>query len=155
MLNYSKLINWVFYLIFAKSPPPDYNKYSVYLDMSIVAMSYTRTLGHHQINSQVNQTKARTPIDYIIYLVVIFGPLSNLPQLYNIRVLGESDWVSALSWGIFALISCSWMCYGIVHRDKPLIIMNSVLIVIQSTIVLWVIISLLSAYWLIRHHYYY
>gem|GEM_PF-2826776 len=59
--------------------------------MSIVAMSYTHFLNHHQFNPHVSQYKARTRIDYVIYVVVLFGPLSNLPQLYNIRVLGESD----------------------------------------------------------------
>lgn len=73
-------------------------------------------------------------IDRLIYVVVIFGPIMNLPQLLKIWMYKDATGVSALSWSAFSIGSLIWLLYGIAHRDKPIIYMNTALMVIQALI---------------------
>lgn len=81
--------------------------------------------------STLSNTKG---IDKLIYLVVIGGPIMNLPQLLKIWIEKDSSGVSILSWVAFAIGSCIWLIYGIAHKDKPIIFMNSALMVVQIAI---------------------
>ena len=74
-------------------------------------------------------------MDHLIYGVVIIGPIMNLPQLFQIWLKKNAQGVSAVSWASFALFSFIWLIYGLLHKDKPLIYMNTALIVIQIFIV--------------------
>jgi MtN3 and saliva related transmembrane protein len=76
----------------------------------------------------------RRVIDRLIYVVVIGGPLMNVPQLYKIIIHKNAMGVSAISWMAFAIGSLLWLSYGIVHRDKPIICMNAVLVIMQTLI---------------------
>ena len=71
----------------------------------------------------------------MIYGVVIIGPLMNLPQLFQIWINKNAGSVSVITWFSFALFSFIWLAYGILHKEKPLIIMNSALVIIQFSIV--------------------
>jgi len=82
-----------------------------------------------------NKKKIEGTVDHLIYGVVIIGPLMNLPQLFQIWIKKNAAGVSVISWASFALFSVIWMIYGIIHKEKPLIIMNTALIVIQGLIV--------------------
>ena len=70
--------------------------------------------------------------DKFIYVIVIIGPLSNVPQLLKIWTEKSSSGVSSVSWLFFSIVSLSWLVYGVLHKDKHLIIMNSALVVIQG-----------------------
>ena len=78
--------------------------------------------------------------DKIIYVVVIFAPIANLPQLFKILMEKNASGVSPISWIFFSLISITWLIYGILHKDKHILIMNAILIVIQTLIAISAII---------------
>jgi len=82
------------------------------------------------------KNKIKGTVDHLIYGVVIIGPVMNLPQLLQIWIKKNAAGVSTISWASFALFSFIWLLYGIYHKEKPLIIMNSALIVIQGSIVI-------------------
>lgn len=88
---------------------------------------------NHFIRSKKTK-RVRGTIDHLIYGVVIIGPMTNLPQLFQIWVKKNAGSVSVISWSSFALLSFVWLIYGIVHKEKPLILMNAALVIIQATI---------------------
>ena len=74
------------------------------------------------------------PIDKFIYIAVIIGPIMNLPQLFKIFYYQDASGVSFVSWLSFSIISLIWLVYGIVHKNKPILIMNFFLMIIQALI---------------------
>lgn len=78
--------------------------------------------------------------DKFMYIIVIIAPLTNLPQLLSIWISKDASGVSPISWFSFALISIVWFVYGILHKDKRIIIMNILLMFFQLLIALGAII---------------
>jgi len=78
--------------------------------------------------------------DNFIYIVAIFGPFFNLPQAYKILTEKSSAGVSVFSWVAFAIISFLWLIYGIIHKDKHLIILYSTLILTQLIVIVMALI---------------
>lgn len=72
--------------------------------------------------------------DKIIYLAVIAAPIMNIPQLWKIWSERSASGVSIISWAAFSLISVMWLIYGILHKEKPVIVMNLALIFLQLSI---------------------
>jgi len=58
----------------------------------------------------------------------------NLPQLFKIWLHKDASGVSFISWMSFSVFSLIWLMYGILHKDKPIILMNLALVVIQALI---------------------
>ena len=84
--------------------------------------------------------KLRRVYDYFMYGVAILGPLSNLPQLFTIWTQKNAGEVSLGSWISYIFISLAWFGYGILHKEKPIIIMNIFLIITQALVVAGIII---------------
>lgn len=63
----------------------------------------------------------------------------NLPQLFKIWLQKDATGVSFISWASFSIFSLAWLVYGILHREKPIIFMNLLLMVIQALIATGVI----------------
>ena len=75
--------------------------------------------------------KFKRSYDKTMLLVSVIAPLGNLPQLVKIWINQHASGVSILSWVIFAIFSFMWFIYGILHKDKPIIIMNAFLVLLQ------------------------
>jgi uncharacterized protein with PQ loop repeat len=60
--------------------------------------------------------------DRIIYVVAILGPLTTLPQIIKIWNERNADGVAASTWCAFLFFNTFWITYGILHREKPIII---------------------------------
>lgn len=108
---------------------------------------YNKGLHHYHIRKRVHlkhepyphPNKLKRIYDKIIYVVVILCPIMNLPQLLKVWLEKDASGVSAISWIGFSFISLTWLIYGILHRDKHILVMNAFLIVIQAFIAVGVI----------------
>lgn len=97
---------------------------------------------HLSLRKRIHQKKEKFPskkppvriMDMLIYSTVILSPLLNLPQLFKIWIQNNAQGVSVISWFGFSIISIIWLLYGIVHKEKPIIMLNSLLIGIQILI---------------------
>jgi uncharacterized protein with PQ loop repeat len=76
---------------------------------------------HRRINKTVHRT-----LDLIVSAIAVVSPIFTLPQVYLIYSTHSSQGVSVFSWIAYTLTSGVWLYYGLVHREKPIII-NSVL----------------------------
>jgi len=79
-------------------------------------------------------------IDYAIYFFAIFAPMMTIPQIYKIWSTGNAAGVSAVSWGAFMINGMFWTSYGIVHKDKPIIITNILWVILNFSVMLGAII---------------
>jgi uncharacterized protein with PQ loop repeat len=89
-------------------------------------MVQTKGLHHLHKRKRSNQlkkaTKAQKIMDRIIYIVGIIGPLFLLPQVLKIWIYKDASGVSAISFAALGLVSALWIPYGIMHKEKPIII---------------------------------
>jgi len=73
-------------------------------------------------------------LDTIVYVVGIAGPILTIPQVWDIYVGQNAAGVSALSWGAYTLFTIPWLTYGIVHRERVLIVNNILWLVLNSLV---------------------
>ncbi len=106
----------------------------------------TRAKGFHHLHIRKRMYQKHEPyphpdklkrmFDKFIYVIVILGPIVNLPQLFKIWVYQNATGVSLVSWAGFSVISMFWLVYGLLHKEKPIILMNVALMIVQAMIAL-------------------
>ena len=74
-------------------------------------------------------------IDKAIYPIGIIGPLSILPQLFSIWSQRSAVGLSFFTWFTGVVIALFWVTYGVVHKEKPIIISSTLSMFIQLGIV--------------------
>lgn len=80
--------------------------------------------------------KLKRYFDEAIYVVAILGPVTNIPQFLKVWIYKDASGVSLISWTGFSILSVVWLVYGILHKEKPIIITNIFLIWINAAIAL-------------------
>lgn len=78
-------------------------------------------------------------MDRMAYLMGIVTVLVNIPQLVAIWTSPDTQGVSLISWIGFFLGSCFWVIYGLLHKERPIIVMNAALMVVQGCIVIGIL----------------
>jgi uncharacterized protein with PQ loop repeat len=68
------------------------------------------------------------------WLAAVVGVASVIPQFRRARSIGV-DGVSLATWSLFALLGCFWIAYGVVEHSIQLILLSSILLPLQLTII--------------------
>ena len=79
-------------------------------------------------------TKKKKFIEKAAYVVALAGPLSSIPQMWEIWMDRNAAGVSFVTWTLFLVTSLVWLSYAIVQRDRPLIVSNSLWVVVEAII---------------------
>ena len=74
-------------------------------------------------------------LDKSIYFVAITGPIMTIPQLSKIWIEQSAAGVSMITWIAYLVTAIFWLLYGIVHKEKPIIITNTLWIVLDSAVI--------------------
>ena len=96
-------------------------------------------LQHYHLRKRIYQKHEPYPhpdkfkrfYDKFIYLIVIIAPIANIPQLIAVWIDKNASGVSALSWFTFSGVSLCWFVYGVLHKDRHIILMNIALVITQ------------------------
>ncbi len=78
-------------------------------------------------------------LDKAIYIVGIFGLVMTIPQILRIYLEQNVSGISILTWVAYLIMSMTWVAYGIVHKEKPLVITYSLWVIMKSIIIFGVI----------------
>ncbi|MFW6285970.1 MAG: hypothetical protein ACOC16_02255 [Nanoarchaeota archaeon] len=79
-------------------------------------------------------------IEKLAYIAGIASPIVTLPQLIQIWIFKDASGISLITWISYLLIVVIMTLYGIIHKEKPLIIMYGSLIMIDLLIIIGAII---------------
>ncbi|MBW2981031.1 hypothetical protein KY360_06465 [Candidatus Woesearchaeota archaeon] len=74
-------------------------------------------------------------LDNMLLVVAVIGPLVNLPQVIKIFSLKNATGVSAVTFSLFALFDIPWIVYGLVHKQKPIIISYTLWLITNLVVV--------------------
>lgn len=92
-------------------------------------------MNHNNIGYlRFREKKIKRFFDGIMYFVIAFGVAMNLPQIIEIYTNKNAAGVSSVSWLGFTCVSIIWFSYGMVHKDKAIMLNSSLLIVMQSVV---------------------
>ncbi len=61
-------------------------------------------------------------LDKIVLAAGVLGPVMTLPQIMLIYGMKSAAGLSLISWGLYAFFDVFWIIYGIVHRERPIMI---------------------------------
>lgn len=79
-------------------------------------------------------------VDAIMYVVGIVGPFVSIPQLIEIYGKGNAQGISVITWIGYCVLTALWLLYGLVHREKPIIITQALWLIVNVAIVVGAII---------------
>ncbi len=97
--------------------------------------------GHilHHIFRRKNKL-LRKEIDHIIYVVAFIGPIMTIPQIFKVWVEQNPSGVSLLTWSTYTITAFFWGVYGVVHKDKPLMLSSLLWILFDALIVIGILV---------------
>jgi uncharacterized protein with PQ loop repeat len=90
--------------------------------------------------NQMNEGKMTVFLERLMIFVAVVGPFANLPQLLKIWIKKKTNGVSMVSWILFSILSLVWLIYGIVKKDKYIIITFGITLILQLLIVIGTVI---------------
>lgn len=89
-----------------------------------------------QIPSEVIlNNKFREFVNHFIYVVGFFSIIILLPQLLQILISKKAEGVSLLTWIGFFISSSFWLFYGIIHKEKPIILTNTFALAVDALVI--------------------
>lgn len=83
-----------------------------------------------------NLTKA---IDKFIYIIALFGPIMTLPQIINVWKNQDVSSLSIRTWWAYLVSPSFRLIYGLLHKEKPLIISQTLRLLANGSIFIWVL----------------
>ena len=84
----------------------------------------------HQVKIQLSSI-----VDKGIYVIAALGPLSAFDQVWQIWATGNKSGVSLVMWLSWIPGAIFWLTYGLLHRDKPIILTQTLWLIMQIAIV--------------------
>jgi uncharacterized protein with PQ loop repeat len=106
----------------------------------------THGLHHHHKKKRVRRKEKKLPknkwkatLDKWIYILGLFGPIMTIPQITKIWVDQNAAGVSVVSWSAYLVSAVIWLFYGIFHKEKPIVFIYSIWIVMEIAVVVGVL----------------
>lgn len=75
-------------------------------------------------------------LDDLIMVIAVVFPLTTLPQIFEIWVNKNAEIISLFTWSSWLVFSIPLIIYGIVHKEKPIIVMYSLWILMHSLVII-------------------
>jgi len=90
---------------------------------------------NYHLHQHIKKKKKLSVFDVIVVIASFMYPLSGIPQVIQI-FQGTTDGVSLISWVGFLTFASIFLIYGLKHRVTPMIIANSIWIVVDSLVII-------------------
>ena len=84
--------------------------------------------------------KFKKRVDEFAYISGVLTPIFTIPQLLEIWIGQTTEGVSSVTWVSYLMLSLFWTFYGIVHKEKPIIVMYASQAFVQIFIIVGIVI---------------
>ncbi|AJF60297.1 MAG: hypothetical protein J4224_01225 [Candidatus Diapherotrites archaeon] len=95
---------------------------------------------HENLEPYPHPEKWKRRMDKAIYAVGIAGPLLAIPQALEVWVEKNVAGISLITWVGWLFLAFFWISYGVMHKEKPIIITYSAWVLINLFIIAGVIV---------------
>lgn len=104
----------------------------------------TEGLHHAHIRKRIHQRHEEFPhpnkfkrfMDKAIFAIGLIGPIMTIPQLLTIWLTHSASGISLVTWCAYCFTAFFWLMYGILHKEKPIIITYSAFLIVDLLVVL-------------------
>lgn len=93
---------------------------------------------HHRRKIDARQGVLST-FNSCMYLVALISPVMTVPQFVLVWAHRQTAGLSLATWSAYTLASLLWLAYGLMQRQKPLVLSQALLLVLDFSIVLGVV----------------
>jgi len=93
-----------------------------------------------EFQKHIQKKKKITVFDTVVIIASFLYPLSSIPQAIQI-FHGSTDGVSIYSWVSFVVFAAIFLTYGLKHRIVPMIITNSLWVVMDSIVIVGLLLN--------------
>ena len=90
---------------------------------------------------KVDKRREHKTFDRLTYVTGILLPILTIPQAYSVLVDKSTDGVSLVTWSFYLLSSTLFAIYGIVHKEKLLMVTYIPFVVVEAAIVIGILIN--------------
>ena len=77
---------------------------------------------HKKFEKYPHPDKLKNIVDKLVYIAGFFGLAMTIPQITKIWIEKNAAGISVISWASYFVIGAVMILYGIVHKEKPLIV---------------------------------
>ena len=74
-------------------------------------------------------------VDNLIYVVGVIGPIMTVPQILKVWIDKNASGISIISWIAYSIMAMFWITYGIMHKEKPIIVTSGLLFITDLLVV--------------------
>jgi uncharacterized protein with PQ loop repeat len=85
---------------------------------------------------------AKTIFKYFMIVFATVEPIATIPQIVQIWGAHNTAGVSLMTWVFYTLTSGIWLAYGIIQKDRVLIISGAAWVISQGCVVLGLLLNL-------------
>ena len=83
----------------------------------------------------------RNTLDKLTYVSGVLLPILTLPQAYAVLVDKATDGVSLITWGFYLVSSSLFAIFGVVHKEKLLMVTYIPFVIVEAAIVVGILIN--------------
>lgn len=87
-----------------------------------------------------NKEKIKKIFDKFIAVVGLIGPIMTTPQIINVWIHHQVEGLAIASWGTYVMTSSFWLIYGILHKERAIILVNIAWILANASVVTGILI---------------
>lgn len=75
-------------------------------------------------------------VDRLVYIFGIIAPVMTIPQVLIIWTEKHVEGISISTWFTYFLSANVWLVYGYIHKERPIIMMYSLYLVLEALIII-------------------
>jgi uncharacterized protein with PQ loop repeat len=83
---------------------------------------HNRKISNSSLRKYPSKNKYIKFLDKIILAIAVIGPALTIPQIFRIFYYQNATGVSIITWSLYVLFDIPWIVYGVIHKEKPIII---------------------------------
>lgn len=96
-------------------------------------------LKHLNKHSQKHHGTLAKLFDKSMYVIAIGAPLMTLPQFLQVWQSRHIQGVSLSTWSAYTVFSAMWVIYGLLHKDKVILLSNIPMLILDGAVALGVL----------------
>ncbi len=78
--------------------------------------------------------------DKLMIIVALVHPLVTIPQVFKVYAFKTASGLSIWSWAGYFIFTIPWLIYGLIHKEKPLIITYILLFLLNLSVLVGILI---------------
>ncbi len=91
---------------------------------------------HKKLEPYPHPDLVKNTVDKLVYGVSIMVPAVTFFQAWKIWTEKSGEGISLVAWGGYIIGNIVWIAYGMLHKERPIILMYVLLLIMNTAVVI-------------------